>query len=310
VTAADFNDGSAAAGRAPREESEEAPAAKSTILVVDSDASSLEFVERALTQAGFNVIATTQVGGPQGALGLLDLRTDIHIVVIDPQTCHSTTGTTFKTLHGRYAALRPALQFVLVAPTDGAELAADYLEFDSADFLPKPLTRRILLRAVLEAKRRHDHQQERDNPRATVRPLDRTTGLAKNGSGRDQPLELKILQTLYEIDDFRLRALDGVVEPDASWSMLTELLRARIIRRRISVTSLCLASKSPVTTALRRIERLLETGYITYSLDPRDRRRKYVELTEDGAARVQEVIRGIARHFKVEDTPGPTEPSV
>jgi DNA-binding MarR family transcriptional regulator len=89
---------------------------------------------------------------------------------------------------------------------------------------------------------------------------------------------------------------------------LTELLRARLIRRRISVTSLCLASKSPVTTALRRIERLLETGFINYSLDPKDRRRKYIELTDDGAAKVQDVVRGIARHFGTDEphsTPDP-----
>jgi len=310
MVVAEPRDGAAAAEHAELNEPESRATTKSTILVVDSDASSLEFIERALTQAGFNVIATPQVGGPQGALGLLDLRSDIHIVVIDPHTCRSTAGTSFKNLHTRYATLRPALQFVLVTPTDGNENAADYLEFDSTDFLPKPLTRRMLLRAVLEAKRRHDHLHDRDIPRSAIKPLERPIGLGKNGSGRDVPLELKILQTIYEIDDFRLRSLDGVVEPDASWSMLTELLRARIIRRRISVTSLCLASKSPVTTALRRIERLLETGYITYSLDPRDRRRKYVELTEDGAVRVQEVIRGIARHFKVDEPTSQIEPGL
>ena len=58
------------------------PTPKSTVLIVDSDASSLEFMERSLSQAGLKVIATTQVGGAQGAVGLLDLRQDIHVVVI------------------------------------------------------------------------------------------------------------------------------------------------------------------------------------------------------------------------------------
>jgi hypothetical protein len=54
-----------------------------------------------------------------------------------------------------------------------------------------------------------------------------------------------------DINECRTGALTGILEPDASWSMLSELLRARLSRRRVSVTSLCLASKSPVTTDLR-----------------------------------------------------------
>lgn len=43
-----------------------APTPRSTVLIVDSDASSLEFMERALSQAGLKVVATTQIGGSQG----------------------------------------------------------------------------------------------------------------------------------------------------------------------------------------------------------------------------------------------------
>ncbi len=286
-----------------------APAPRSTVLIVDSDASSLEFMERALSQTGLKVVATTQVGGSQGAIGLLDLRQDIHVVVIDPHSCRESAGTSFKNLHARYANHRPALQFVLVSDPRNGDRGTDYLHLDTTDFLPKPLTRSVLLRAVVEAGRRYEHYSDREPVKMPPpRVIERAQHPAKNGAGREQPLELKVLQTLHDIDDFRLRALDGIVEPDATWSMLTELLRARLIRRRISVTSLCLASKSPVTTALRRIERLLETGFITYSLDPKDRRRKYIELTDDGATKIQDVVRGISRHFgtdELQQTPDP-----
>lgn len=284
------------------------PSARSTVLVVDADTSALEFMQRALDQAGFKVIATTQIGGSQGATGLLDLRDDIHVVVIDPRHCQQVAGITFKSLQTRYAGTRPSLQFVLVSDHRHGDRGSDYLYLDSTDFLTKPVVRSVLTRAVLEAQRRYEHFSEREPVRTTTRIHDRSPAAAKNSAGREKPIELKVLQTLHEIDDFRLRALDGVVEPDATWSMLTELLRARLIRRRISVTSLCLASKSPVTTALRRIERLLETGYITYALDPKDRRRKYIELTDDGLLKVQGVVRGIAHHFGTEDPPQTSDP--
>jgi len=265
-------------------------------------------MQRALDQAGFKVIATTQIGGSQGATGLLDLREDIHVVVIDPRHCQQAAGISFKSLQTRYAGSRPSLQFVLVSESRHGDRGTDYLNLDSIDFLTKPVMRSVLTRAVLEAQRRYEHFSEREPSRTTARIHDRSMATAKNGAGREKPIELKVLQTLHEIDDFRLRALDGVVEPDATWSMLTELLRARLIRRRISVTSLCLASKSPVTTALRRIERLLETGYITYALDPKDRRRKYIELTDDGLLKVQGVVRGIALHFVTEEPPQSSDP--
>jgi DNA-binding MarR family transcriptional regulator len=108
---------------------------------------------------------------------------------------------------------------------------------------------------------------------------------------------MRLLQWLRDVDEQRQRSLGRVLEPDATWNMLAELLRARITKRRISVTSLCLASRAPVTSALRRIDRLLAEGLITYALDPKDRRRKYVELTADGASRVQTAVRALAQHL-------------
>jgi hypothetical protein len=75
--------------------------------------------------------------------------------------------------------------------------------------------------------------------------------------------ELRTLQILTELDDYRVRSFSGLVETDTTWLMLTELLRARLLGRRISVTSLCLASRGPITTALRRIGKLQRAGLLT-----------------------------------------------
>lgn len=115
--------------------------------------------------------------------------------------------------------------------------------------------------------------------------------------GAPPPAELRLLQWLRDVDEQRQRSLSNVLEPDATWNMLAELLRARITKRRVSVTSLCLASRAPVTSALRRIDRLLAEGLITHTLDPKDRRRKYVELTGEGANRVQSAVRALAQHM-------------
>ena len=112
-----------------------------------------------------------------------------------------------------------------------------------------------------------------------------------------------MLHWLRDVDEQRSKALGGIVKTDATWNMLAELLRARITRRRISVTSLCLASRGPVTSALRRLDQLLADGLVTYTLDPQDRRRKYIELTAEGANRMQSAVRGVAQRWAVGEPP-------
>ena len=117
------------------------------------------------------------------------------------------------------------------------------------------------------------------------------------------PLTSQVLHVLRDIDEQRSKTLGDIVKTDATWNMLAELLRSRITRRRISVTSLCLASRGPVTSALRRLDQLLADGLVTYHLDPQDRRRKYIELTAEGANRVQAVVRRVAQRWAAAPTP-------
>jgi len=113
--------------------------------------------------------------------------------------------------------------------------------------------------------------------------------------------ELRILQLLADIDEARATAFPTIVEHDPAWNMLAELLRARLLDRRVSVTSLCLSSRTPVTTALRRVERLIELQFVQYALDPKDRRRKYIELAPEGYRNVMLAISTAAREFAAVD---------
>jgi len=137
---------------------------------------------------------------------------------------------------------------------------------------------------------------DRAAPRPPPRPL-----IKEGATRRELSLDLQVLHLLRDIDEQRSKALGDIVKTDATWNMLAELLRSRITRRRISVTSLCLASRGPVTSALRRLDQLLADGLVTYTLDPQDRRRKYIELTAEGANRMQSAVRGVAQRWAVGD---------
>ncbi len=83
--------------------------------------------------------------------------------------------------------------------------------------------------------------------------------------------------------------------PEPAWEMLAELMRAKLAGQHLSVTSLALSSKSPMTTALRRIEDLIPGR----PRRPRPRSggppRTAVELTPEGMARMQLFLEGFAR---------------
>jgi response regulator RpfG family c-di-GMP phosphodiesterase len=274
------------------------------VLLVDSDPSSAEFMARALTQSEMRVVISDRISGAGGASMQLRSHPEIGVVVIDPQTVPGRDNLA----ELREAGLAEDVQVILVAEPVILGRYAQSARGEVADFLPKPVARRTLLRAVIEAQKRHLSQRDvriKDTDQAHEAQIERLIERTTLASTRRTPIrepssELRLLQLVEDIDECRTGALTGILEPDASWSMLTELLRARLSRRRVSVTSLCLASKSPVTTALRRIERLLETGLVSCTQDPKDRRRKYIELTDEGTTRLVAALRAVSERVRGE----------
>lgn len=71
---------------------------------------------------------------------------------------------------------------------------------------------------------------------------------------------------------------------DPAWDMLLDLTAARGERKRVSVTSLCIAAGVPATTALRWIGQMTEQGLFIRVDDRTDRRRAFIDLSDKAAA--------------------------
>jgi DNA-binding MarR family transcriptional regulator len=65
--------------------------------------------------------------------------------------------------------------------------------------------------------------------------------------------------------------------------MLLDLTAARAEHVRVSVTSLCIASAVPPTTALRWISQMTDMGLLERVNDETDRRRAFITLTDKAA---------------------------
>lgn len=78
----------------------------------------------------------------------------------------------------------------------------------------------------------------------------------------------------------RARFFKSDLFADPAWDMLLDLTAAHAERARVSVTSLCIASGVPPTTALRWIGQMTEAGLLQRNEDKTDRRRAFITLTD------------------------------
>ncbi|WP_395333233.1 winged helix DNA-binding protein [Novosphingobium sp. BL-8H] len=78
---------------------------------------------------------------------------------------------------------------------------------------------------------------------------------------------------------------------EPAWDLLLDLFASTCEGRRISVTSACVASSVPSTTALRWIGILIDAGMVVRSGDQKDGRRTFVNLTPKGYSMMAEYIR-------------------
>lgn len=85
---------------------------------------------------------------------------------------------------------------------------------------------------------------------------------------------------------------------DATWIVLLELYLAHIEQRSESISSLCVASGAPSTTALRYIRAMTDDGLLIRADDPDDGRRVFVALSPAGLARMEKLFDGLVRRLK------------
>lgn len=92
----------------------------------------------------------------------------------------------------------------------------------------------------------------------------------------------RLIRRLMAFRRQRDAVLPQVAGTDANWVILVELYLAAIEERRESISSLCVASGAPSTTALRYIKSLTDSGMVTREPDPEDGRRVFVSMSPAG----------------------------
>lgn len=114
-----------------------------------------------------------------------------------------------------------------------------------------------------------------------------TGKVAKDGDGwlRRRPAlpEPRFVRRIIRQRQMRARFFDAELFADPAWDILLDLTAARAEHARVSVTSLCIASGVPPTTALRWIRQMTDAGLLERVDDESDRRRAFIGLTDRAA---------------------------
>jgi DNA-binding MarR family transcriptional regulator len=103
------------------------------------------------------------------------------------------------------------------------------------------------------------------------------------------------VRALLRARRLRDQYFDAELFADPAWDMLLDLMLARLERRMVAVSSLCIAAAVPPTTALRWIKKLSDVGLFIRHADPRDGRRIFIDLSDDAAEGVAGYFAALAR---------------
>ena len=112
----------------------------------------------------------------------------------------------------------------------------------------------------------------------------------------DKPMPtVSAIRAMIRARRLRDQYFSGELFADPAWDMLLDLLLARMEKRTVAVSSLCIAAAVPPTTALRWIKRLTEEGIFVRTADPRDGRRVFIDLADEAAEAMATYIHAVER---------------
>ncbi len=129
------------------------------------------------------------------------------------------------------------------------------------------------------------------NPRPAPAPV---AAAPTAPDGPDAPQDsLAVLQAIQRKRAARDKFFPKGLFEDPCWDMLLDLMINHLQGRRISVSSLCIASGVAQTTALRRIADLHDQGLVRRIADDKDGRRVFIELTDAGVAAMKRYVENV-----------------
>ena len=120
--------------------------------------------------------------------------------------------------------------------------------------------------------------------------------------------DAQVINQIIKQRALRTRFFEAELFADPAWDILLDLALAKVERRQVSVTSLCIAANVPPTTALRWIGQMVDAGLLLRIPDRTDRRRAHIALSDSAADAMARYFAALAHehgHQRTRQADGP-----
>ncbi|NYT41996.1 winged helix DNA-binding protein [Sphingomonas sp. R-74633] len=150
---------------------------------------------------------------------------------------------------------------------------------------------------------------EADNSLYRLRERPVIPGRAATGGSGFTGTATDLVESFYRARRLRDDAFGGIANQfrEPTWDILLDLYLAAAKGRPVSVSSACIGSGAPQTTAIRHLALLENAGLVVRTPNPMDNRAGIVTLTEDAIRRVDDWARRVRSVWKA-DTALPGDP--
>lgn len=237
------------------------------VVVVDDEEGAANEMAHCLAKAGLACVA---LSNPWQALKLL-AQTHPRVAVIDIRMPELNGLELVERLNALGQPDRP--EIILVSGNAGFDDAVVAMQLGVRRLLCKPLDLAQLVREVKMAGVERDLRAGR-------------SAAAEPERGR-KPLGV---DDLIAFSRGRERFFPKEMLSDHCWRMCLELYKCTLQGQKVSITSLALVSGLPMATAIRKIHTMRDLALVSYEMDPKDRRRTFVDLSETGVRQIKKFL--------------------
>lgn len=258
------------------------------VLVVEDDADALEEYCEALAALGYYCRRATE-----GIEALKEIRANpkIGVVLTDVDMPTMDGLTLLGEIQARFATFRPIIPIVITGLAT-LETAIEAMQTDAIDFLCKPVTAEQLgatmrrasarwtmihgqfrLISIMELGAPVSGGKEKSETRAPGEPVNPSKEVLK-----------EFARSILKSRQRRREFIDTSNFSEPAWDMLLDLTAAALEGRSVPVLSVSAAANVPLTTALRYVRLLVDSGMAKRWDDPNDKRRSLLALEDETLA--------------------------
>ena len=269
------------------------------VLVVDGDSRSVSHCSEMLVELGYQHHGTHS---SRQALELLHARPGIQIVLANVDLPSLDGFALIEEARVRSGGSR-AIAAVMITERATTEMAIRGLHVEAVDLLSKPLSFDAYSVALRRAMRYLAARRPAPDSAAMsdfgqqlsrlVAAMEVNNGSAPAEGKGSEPEIAATLRRIIGSRSLRSRHFPSDLFADPAWDILLDLTRAELEGQQVSVSSVCIAASVPMSTALRWVRQMTDSGLLRRWTDPRDRRRDLIALTPSSWANMKDYLMAV-----------------